>query len=481
MPFARHRDVVSCSVRVYHMLLTRRTFFGSTAGLAFSGLLSLAKARDADPKKDPGYLNQIEGYGPLQADPNGLLMLPKGFSYKIISTAGEIMNDGLLVPGLHDGMACFTHPTDSDKVILVRNHEIKHTRLKYSAFGSNGERLTESMRDKVYDFTASGLPLPGGTTTLVYDLKSKSLISHHLSLAGTSTNCAGGPTPWGSWLTCEETNQRAGSEVGKDHGYVFEVASTETGLVKPVPLKEMGRFAHEACAVDPKTGTVYMTEDKEDCVFYRYIPNIKGQLNQGGKLQALVISDHPKAITSNHPTVFWAMGQSYKAHWVDLDTPESPDDDLRHRAFELGAAQFSRGEGITMGAGEMYFTCTSGGAKEYSQVVRYIPDPENDDLGTINLFFESDDERVFDWGDNLVMSPYGNLFVCEDRYSDTLINHLRIITPEGKVATFAAHTGADNSEFAGVCFSPDGSTLFVNVQTSGKTIAITGPWSDFKA
>jgi hypothetical protein len=390
------------------------------------------------------------------------------------------MDDGLLVPGLHDGMACFAHPHDAHKVILGRNHEISHSRLNHSAFGPKGERFNEALRSKIYDFTAEGLPLAGGTTTLVYDLKAKKLIRHHLSLAGTSTNCAGGHTPWGSWLSCEETNQRAGSEVGKDHGFVFEVPAMETGLVSPEPIKAMGRFSHEACAVDPKTGTVYMTEDRADSVFYRYIPNVKGRLQEGGRLQALMITDHPKAITSNHPTPFWTMGQGHRAHWVDLDNPESPEDDLRHRAFALGCAQFSRSEGITMGQGEMYFTATSGGAKEFSQIMRYRPNPDNDDLGEIALFFESDDERVFDWGDNLVMSPFGNLFVCEDRYSDVLVNHLRIITPQGKVATFAAHVGENNSEFAGACFSPDGTTLFVNIQITGVTVAITGPWASFK-
>lgn len=467
------------------MSFSRRSLIGtSSAALAFAGLARLGVARE-QPKIDPGYLNQVRGYGALQPDPNGLIDLPRGFSYRIFSRQGETMTDGLLVPAKHDGMGCFAHD-DPHKVILVRNHEIKYTRANTGAFGQDGTKAASVDQALIYDRLANGMPCAGGTTTLVYDLKEQALVSHHLSLAGTEINCAGGVTPWGSWLTCEETVTRAGPAVGKDHGYVFEVPSRSNGLVAPLPIKEMGRFEHEACAVDPETGIVYMTQDHGEGVLYRFIPNIKGELHKGGQLQALRILDHPKAETSNHKGHFWKQGQSFACDWVDLNDPESPNSDIQQRAYELGCARFARAEGICWGKGEFYFIATTGGKAEYGQILRYRPfaakagEALKDTKGKLQLFYESHDLRVFDYGDNLVVSPWGHLFVCEDRYSDTLINHLRIVTPNGKVTTFAAHRGADNSEWAGVCFSPDGTTLFANLQTPGITVAITGPFGSFQ-
>jgi secreted PhoX family phosphatase len=133
----------------------------------------------------------------------------------------------------------------------------------------------------------------------------------------------------------------------------------------------------------------------------------------------------------------------------------------------------------------MFFACTSGGEKAYGQLMRYVPSPyegtdrEKDQPGQIELFIESGDLRLLDYADNLSISPWGHLYVCEDRYSDVLNNHLRVVTPDGRIATFARNVDAQHSEWAGVCFSPDGSTLFANIQTNGLTVAITGPWMTF--
>jgi uncharacterized protein len=241
------------------MSLSRRLFLAGSAAtsLAFLGLSARAAVRPADPKTDPGYKNEIEGYGRLKADPNGLIELPEGFSYRTFSRMGETMDDGLLVPGKHDGMAAFAH-SDPDKVILVRNHELNHKTRNQFPVGGQGQYMDKLDRSKVYDFTADDdFPLGGGTSTLIYNTKAQKLESHYLSLAGTSTNCAGGLTPWGSWLTCEESSIRAGEGVKKNHGWVFEVPSTHKGLIDPLPLKAMGRFEHEAVCVDPRTGIVY--------------------------------------------------------------------------------------------------------------------------------------------------------------------------------------------------------------------------------
>ncbi len=470
------------------MSLSRRHFLAGSAAtsLAFMGLNARAAVRPADPKTDPGYKNEVEGYGRLKADPAGLIELPEGFTYRIFSRMGETMDDGLLVPGKHDGMAAFAH-SDPDKVILVRNHELNHKTRNQFPVGGQGQNMDKLDRSKVYDFTADDdFPLGGGTSTLIYNIKTQALESHYLSLTGTSTNCAGGLTPWGSWLTCEESNIRAGEGVKKDHGWVFEVPSKYKGLVDPVPLKAMGRFEHEAACVDPRTGIVYLTEDRPNSLFYRFIPAHKGQLHHGGKLQALVIRDALKAETGNQTSTLWKMGDRFATSWIDLKNVESPDDTLREEGFALGAARFVRGEGIHWGNGELFFACTAGGPHGFGQIMRYTPSAhegtsdEAKHPGIIDLFVESGDQTVLDYADNLTVAPWGHLFVCEDRYSDVLINHLRIVTPQGKVATFARNVNPQNSEWAGVCFSPDGSTLFANLQANGMTVAITGPWNGFK-
>ena len=163
-------------------------------------------------------------------------------------------------------------------------------------------------------------------------------------------NCSGGPTPWGTWVSCEENVQRASGLFEKDHGYNFEVAvTTKPQLTNPVPLQAMGRFNHEAIAVEPRSGVVYQTEDRDDGLFFRFIPARKGQLAAGGRLQALKLRGHTGADTRNWQTsrgTAIPRGRKMTVEWIDLDNVDAPDDDLRIRGYtEKGAAQFARGEG----------------------------------------------------------------------------------------------------------------------------------------
>jgi secreted PhoX family phosphatase len=464
------------------MSFSRRGFIGvSAASLAFGGF-ALAQSQET-------YRNEVDGYGPLEKDPNGILDLPKGFSYRVVSVAGEEMDDGLLVPHRADGMACFA--AGGSKVILTRNHELKHTHINYGPLGVARRLRKRPDPDRVFDVDKDGYPLPGGVTRIIYDLKSGRMTNQHLALAGTSTNCAGGATPWGSWLSCEEITITPKDGVGKSHGWVFEVPARGKGLVDPVPLVEMGRFNHEAAAVDPKTGIIYLTEDAYDhlSVFYRYLPNDPVRPVAGGRLQALGFKDAPEGGDARNydGKTTWKPGDWKETVWIDLTDVGAPDDDLRLRAHKAGAAIMGRGEGIYFGDGELYFTATMSGPDKHGQVLRYVPSPhegqpgEKDAPGRLQLFVEPSDDRVLDRADNLVIAPTGHLIVCEDRYSDTLKNHLRGITPEGKVYTLARNAYRDNAELAGVCFSPDGSTMFVNIYWPGITLAVTGPWSSLKA
>lgn len=419
----------------------------------------------------------VPGYGPLKSDPENQLDLPEGFEYQIISRAGETMADGLEVPILPDGMAAFPGP--NGLTLVVRNHEILSGR---GAFGLFNKKLQQVDASRIYDHGTEQDPAPGGTTTLVYDTANKKLVRQFASLLGTRRNCAGGPTPWGSWISCEETVTRKGEVDGgamsaMDHGYNFEVPATaEPALADPVPLRAMGRFNHEAVAVDPKTGIVYQTEDRPDGLIYRFIPKRPGHLRDGGRLQALAIRDVESADTRNYRSRAIRVGRPQATSWIDLEDIQAPEDDLRLRGYEAGAARFSRGEGMWEGAGKIYFACTNGGRARKGQVWTYTPgegEGTNEEKpGALELFAEPNDGNIVENADNLTIAPWGDVILCEDRQEDVV--RLIGVTPEGRFYVFAnSHL---ETEFAGATFSPDGSTLFVNSQGVGLTFAITGPW-----
>lgn len=475
------------------MSASRRQFLQTAAAsAAFTGFARFANAQitaDADGYSNPGYASEIAGYGPLRRDPAEIFDLPEGFSYKVISKAGDRMDDGLVAGGKMDGMGCFA--AGRGKVALVRNHEISPPPrdLQITAFGTDRALASKVAAGDLYDTDIEGLPLGGGTSTLIYDLKTRELKSQHLSLAGSAVNCAGGQTPWGSWLSCEETVVRAGRGVKKDHGWVFEVPSRLRGLAEPIPITGMGRFKHEAAAIDPRTGVVYLTEDEVDGkgLFYRYLPNDRRKLHKGGRLQAMAVDGDPR----NWDAVSWKQGDWKNARWIDLDGVDNPNNDLRFRGAKAGASWFARGEGIHFGKDELFFTCTSGGPKFGGQVLRYAPSAhegqagETDAPGRLQLFVEAADPKIMQMPDNLTIAPWGHLVTCEDKVGGT--NYLRAITPQGQVYTLGRNAqmleGAKvrgTSELAGVCFSPDGSTLFVNIYTPGCTLAITGPWASLR-
>lgn len=454
-------------------MLTRRNFTIGLTSTAFAGL-ALSACATTPVASAPG---AVTGYGPLVPDPAGLLDLPRGFGYRIISSLGDRMDDGHVVPNAADGMGAIR--LDARRMALVRNHELMPQHRADGPFRSDPQRNLAA-----FDRGSDGHPLPGGTTTIIYDYRAGRVEAQYLSLVGTIRNCAGGTTPWGSWLSCEENVSRAGAGLARDHGWVFEVPVDRRGLADPVPLTGLGRFNHEAAVVDPRTGVVYLTEDRDDSLFYRFLPERHGQLLRGGRLQALAFRDPARARDSRNwlgadlPLQAWQQ-----VRWVDLDQVESPDDDLRARGHAKGAVLFARGEGLHIGDGEVYFCCTSGGAAKLSQIMRYQPSRfegqtmERTEPGRLQLFVESTDPSMLNYGDNLVVAPNGHLVVCEDQYTDPVQNHLRGVTPGGALYDFARLH--EQTELAGACFSPDGATMFVNVFSPTKTLAITGPWAAF--
>jgi secreted PhoX family phosphatase len=412
---------------------------------------------------------RIDGYGPLvealdEATGLPLLKLPEGFRYVSFGWAGDIMADGRQTPGKHDGMAAFQ--AGPGRLRLIRNHE---------------EATGEPFSDTLYD--ASGA---GGTTTIEFDETTGHFVSARASLSGTIRNCAGGPTPWGTWLTGEETTMFE----RKPHGYIFEVPADRAA--DPTPIRDMGRFSHEAVAVDPATGYLYETEDPGASVgsffsgsrhksgFYRFVPAVAGQLAAGGRLFMLKVKQARKADLGKS----YKMGTTFDVEWVPIDKPDDPDgkasdDFVWSQGRARDAATFARLEGCWYGNDRIYIVATDGGVGQ-GQVWEYDPSGE-----TISLLFESPGKHVLNKPDHLTVSPRGGLVLCEDGGGE---EYLHGLTTDGQIFAFAQNNvklrGERNnlsgdftgSEWAGPCYSQDGKWLFANIFEPGITVAITGPW-----
>jgi uncharacterized protein len=449
------------------MSLTRRSFLLTTGAAAFATPLDALRSRLEAGAGAPSEL----GYGPLRPVNDAttglpLLELPEGFRYLTFGWTGDPMDDGRRIPPLHDGMAAFAG--EKGRVVLLRNHEV-----------GPGAALSAP----TYDSYAGG-----GTTTTIFDPAAERVVSTRVSLAGTIRNCAGGSTPWGSWLTCEESvlgPADVQNPLALQHGYIFEVP--HDGVSDAKPIKAMGCFIHEAIAIDPQTGIVYETQDSSRSGLYRYVPRMRNRLADGGRLQMLAIDGRRGFDTSRGQRV----GDVYDIRWVDIPEPDRPHHlsttsgyglGVLQQGVDRGGATFSRLEGATFGDGRLYVTATDGGNARMGQV--WEIDPGRDRL---RLVFESPGEPVLNMPDNLTLSPRGGLVLCEDGTATQCVHGLM---RDGRIFRFARSnvkidkprnglTGDfSRREFAGATYSPDGRWLFFNVQAPGITFAVTGPWAD---
>jgi secreted PhoX family phosphatase len=481
------------------MSLERRTLLKTTAAGAVGGPFAGLVAMPAEAHKPPNAGALV----PVADERDGAvrLHLPEGFRYRSFHDTEKpvVLTDGTALPGRHDGMGAFDGPGKS--VILVRNHEVNGPG---TPFGPGAP----------YDSQAQG-----GTTTIQVTGTGE-VIRAFTSLNGTMMNCSGGRMPWGAWVTCEETVN--GPDVGPDftgtsnvpltkpHGYVFEVPVSHqpgAGQSSRQPIRQAGRFAHEAVSFDPRGGHLYLTEDNFGFAsgFYRYRaprnPMKVGRLLDGGTLQMLKV----KGVDNAHLEARQVNGTTYDVEWVDIPQPDIEYDHtpgqtaptpnntaLTHvssQGWAQGAAFFSRLEGQAYDDGVVYFTSTQGGgAAEPGNA-----DPAGYGNGSgqvwaydvkrqqLTVLFQSPGPLVLDLPDNVTTSKHGTLVVCEDNVND---NFVRGLTRKGELFDIALNrlrsgAGADrsNDEFAGSTFSPSGKTLFVNIQASaGMTFAIWGPW-----
>jgi secreted PhoX family phosphatase len=405
--------------------ILRRSFLGGVAALAGGGLSTVLSHR------------AFGKVGALVSDPAGVLDLPSGFSYVRLQSAGATMSDGNPAGFLPDAMACFE---DAEKnYVLMRNHE--------------EDGGTNAHPDLA--FAADAL---GGVSRLVIARGSLEVLSSNLVLTGTRRNCAGGTSPWG-WLTCEESD-------ADGHGWVFLCDPNASKVQPPRRIPSFGRFYHEAVAVDPKTSIAYLTEDKFDGALYRHVPHDPSDPFTG-KLQALAIAGSDNFATGSGMNV----GDQKDVRWVDIADPEAVSKSTRIQARDAGAAAFVRGEGNWFDRGAVFFTATAGGPTRQGQVFRLDIGEQSDIL---TLVAQEEGKGELTSPDNLTVAPWGDLLVCEDHKGP---NQVWGITPDGAVYPFVrnAHDGGE-SEFAGVCFSPDGKVMFVNLQAPGWTFAITGPF-----
>ena len=464
--------------------LDRRSFLraGLVGSLGFSSAFDALQhnlARSRSPRS--------RGYGeirPVEDKTTGLplIELPPGFKYATFGWRGDPLAGGGTTPPAHDGMGVVDE--DSGVVTLVRNHEVTGNT---TAFGPAAIR---------YDRRG-----PGGTTRLRFDTRSGKWLTGEYALSGTSRNCAGGPTPWGSWLTCEETTDSRAQGFTVSHGWVFEVPATEA--VRPQPLRDMGRFVHEAVCVDPRTGFVYETEDdRYTAGFYRFRPDRPHTLHglaAGGQLDMLKVRG-----IDNADLMLVRPGDTFEVEWVPIPDPRMRPqngvgpygsfDGMTTQAsgpffqgYQAGGAQFRRLEGCWHDprSGTIYFTDTEGGVPRRGatrgSLFRYDPVAEE-----LTVVLSAVPPVVLSHPDNITITPQGGVLMCED--TTRVGNRLVGLTPGGELFTFAQNAvvldGEVNGfrgdfrtrEWCGASFDPSGRWLFVNIQTPGITFAITGPW-----
>ncbi len=476
------------------MSLDRRAVLRGAAvgGVGFAAVGAVPSLADATPPPvdKSGALRQNKPFPPLMDDPKGVLALPPGFKYTVVTRAGETtLKSGQPTPGAHDGMAAFS---DGHGYLLIQNHEI----------GSNNALGVPQVKGTVYD---EGVGSAGGCTVISVDRNGKNK-GEWVGISGTLTNCAGGPTPWGTWMTCEETENKAnGTTRLKDHGYVFEVWG-DGKTANPVPLKALGRYAHEALAIDNDREHIYLSEDASgpNGLFYRWSGPRKYRLDQRswkdladadfGTLEAMaILGDDGKPIPDVAYLTSAQLLRPFRVAWVEVPDRDAVSVSVRKQFTDGQVTRGKKFEGVWGTRDGVYVvnsyaeagsTDLPGDAvphdgmvwfynyeKQTIQLVTYFPSNDAADLGPGARYVDYN----FDSPDNVTVTPWGSLVLAEDGNSSS---HVLSSTPGGPTYAIARNM-LNDSEFCGPTFSDDGKVLFVNIQTPGLTLAITGPWRDY--
>jgi secreted PhoX family phosphatase len=500
--------------------LDRRSLLrGAAASALAAPLLGLSARRGAALTRIGPIPSPYGAVAPVRDLSTGLplLQLPQGFTYQTFGWAGDMMENGAPTPMHHDGMAVINARivNGEPEFVLIRNHESDVE----AGVGLIGATAVYDGAAVTYEEKTG--PLSGGNTKLV--MRGERWLSGAPALGGTIYNCAGGPTPWGTWLTCEEDKSDFTDAGGLPHGYVFEV-SEDPAQTTGKPIVAMGRFDHEAVAIDPRTGAVYLTEDdRNQSGFYKFVPanlsKTTGALEQGGALYMAKVAGEDRVDLLDPE-----MGDSYQIEWVEIADPDlapQPYAEAPHgegntasgpfvQGRDLGGLRMSRGEGCWYSARDrmIYIVDTSTGVGENEDTATHDAgfgegsvwtfEPATDRL---TCLFQAENAAAGNNFDNLTVSPRGGVLLCEDGggHDDFFGPGERLmgLTPAGETYLFAKNNvmltaaeiqGAGKSlefveagdfrqgEFAGATFDPSGRWLFVNTQNPGVTYAITGPW-----
>ncbi|ALE76897.1 Tat pathway signal sequence domain protein (plasmid) [Pseudonocardia sp. EC080625-04] len=415
------------------------------------------------------------GYGSVLADPRKVLALPRGFRYTVVAEAGitRLTDGGEPTPSDTDGTAAF--PRGSGYT-LINNHEIS---------GKEPHRVPN--RDGLtYDAAA------GGGTTNIEVSQNGERVGEYVSVAGTHNNCAGGVTPWGTWLTCEETEVKAGTNgLTKDHGFCFEVSPVgpENKGNSPSPLRFLGRFAHEAVAVDPRTRMIYLTEDaaRPNGLLYRWVPpdgfrgtkwELQGLSDTAGRFQAMRALDGDRHVGDLSEAT--RPGTTYKVEWTDVPDRLAASVSTRNQLSADWITRSRKFEGAWWGVTGVYIVASyarhaDSSVNEHDGQI-WFHDPVCQTLTLKALFpvnsTPAEDGTNYDGPDNITVSPHGGVIIAEDGMG---VQHLVGVDAFGAAYTLARND-LNNSEFAGPTFSPDRRWLFAGIQTPGLVLAITGPW-----
>jgi secreted PhoX family phosphatase len=474
------------------MSLDRRTVLRGAAvgGVGFAAVGAVPSLADASPVQKGGPFRENKPFPPLMDDPKGLLALPPGFKYTVVTHAGETkLKSGQPTPTLHDGTAAFSNGHD---YVLIQNHEI----------GANDPLGVPQIKGTVYD---AGVGSAGGCTVISVDRNGKNK-GEWVGISGTLTNCAGGPTPWGTWMTCEETESKAnGTTILKDHGYVFEVWG-DGKTANPVPLKALGRYAHEALAIGNDREHIYLSEDASgpNGLFYRWSGPRKYRLDQRswkdladvdfGTLEAMaILGDDGKPIPDVAYLTSAQLLRPFRVAWVPVPDRDAVTVSTRKQFTDGQVTRGKKFEGV-YGTHDGVYVVNSfakmgttdipadgipheGMIWFYNyeaqtiQLVAYFPANPNIEKGAAAKY----DDFNFDAPDNVTVTPWGSLVLAEDGLASS---HVLSTTPGGPTYAIARNM-LNDSEFTGPTFSDDGKVLFVNIQTPGITLAITGPWRDY--
>jgi uncharacterized protein len=448
--------------------LSRRTVLSRSAaglGIALTGSLNGIFGTTASAAG-----RRATGYGPLIDDPAGLLALPEGFTYTIVAESGVTrLESGEPTPSDPDGTAAFVRRGGNGSV-LICNHEVS----------GDEDHPVPAAPGFVYD-PACG----GGTTTIEVD-KDGNRVRQYVSLAGTLNNCAGGRTPWETWLSCEESEARTGPW----HGYVFEVDPYDRAANRdPKPIKAFGRYAHESCVVEPQGARVYHTEDagNPNGLLYRWtapddaLPLGRGSFralaDDAGTLEAMRASTRSGAFVPDL-SVASRPGTTYRVEWVTVPDRDAKTVSTRRQAYDRPVTRSRKLEGMWWGDGGAYFVASfartsDGSAAQHDGQVWFLdPDEDTIELKLHFAYTPGDQDSDPDGPDNITVSAHGGLIIAEDGEGK---QHLVGSTDSGDVF-FLARNDLNDSEFAGPTFSNDKKTLFANIQSPGHVLAIRGPF-----